>query len=150
MYYRLGEKDKKLLAQRLASAVKILVAAIASQVRIGHLVFSVSQDDPDQVLESAEFHDYINHVIQLDPSASVYRMSSSEQMGSCRMGLDPKNCVVGLDGESWNIKGLYLADASLFPTASGVNPTSTVYSLAYTTAQRILKDIHTIRFGSHL
>ena len=36
-----------------------------------------------------------------------------------RMGVDPKRSVVNPYGESHDVKGLYVADASLFPVHSG-------------------------------
>jgi choline dehydrogenase-like flavoprotein len=53
------------------------------------------------------------------------------------MGSSPKTSAVKPTGETWDVKDLYVADASLFPTASGVNPMLTTYSLAYSIAQFI-------------
>jgi len=44
---------------------------------------------------------------------------SMHQMGSCRMGSSPKNSVTDSQGHCWDVAGLYVADASSFPTASG-------------------------------
>jgi choline dehydrogenase-like flavoprotein len=37
----------------------------------------------------------------------------------------------------YGVEGLFIADASGFPTASGVNPMLSVMALAYRVAQRI-------------
>ena len=58
-------------------------------------------------------------------------------MGTCRMGSSPHDCVVNLDGELWDLPGCYVADASLFPTAVGVNPQVTIMALATRVAQRL-------------
>jgi long-chain-alcohol oxidase len=42
-------------------------------------------------------------------------------------------------GETWEVEDLYVADASVFPTALGVNPMITVQSIAYCTAQSVLQ-----------
>ncbi|HJP64755.1 MAG TPA: GMC family oxidoreductase, partial [Actinomycetota bacterium] len=47
---------------------------------------------------------------------------SYHQMGSCRMGTDPSRFAIGPDNESHEVRDLFVADASAFPTASGVNP----------------------------
>jgi len=47
---------------------------------------------------------------------------SAHQMGTCRMGTSPRNSVVDDHGRVWGKKNLYVADASLFPSCSGVNP----------------------------
>ena len=41
------------------------------------------------------------------------------QMGSCRMGSSPDNSVTNSQGHCWEVEGLYVADASCFPTATG-------------------------------
>lgn len=55
-------------------------------------------------------------------------LGSAHQMGSCQMGTHSSTSVVDPRGRVWGTKGLYVADASVFPTASGVNPMITVSS----------------------
>ena len=43
-------------------------------------------------------------------------------MGSCRMGNDPKTSVAGPWGELHDTPGVWIGDASAFPTSSGTNP----------------------------
>jgi long-chain-alcohol oxidase len=59
---------------------------------------------------------------------------SYHQMGSCRIGTDPATSAVGPDHRSHEVDGLFVADASLFPTASGVNPMLSVMALAHRAA----------------
>jgi choline dehydrogenase-like flavoprotein len=47
---------------------------------------------------------------------------SAHQMGTCRMSARKKDGVVDPHGRVWGTEGLYVADASVFPSASGVNP----------------------------
>ena len=58
-------------------------------------------------------------------------------MGSCRMGTDPATSVAGPCGELHDTKGVWIGDASAFPTASGTNPMITTMALARRTAQAI-------------
>jgi len=51
-------------------------------------------------------------------------------MGTCRMGADPRTSVCDEHGAVRGIGGLFVADASLFPASSGVNPMITVMALA--------------------
>jgi choline dehydrogenase-like flavoprotein len=59
-------------------------------------------------------------------------------MGTCRMAADPRRGVVGETGEAHDVKGLYVADASLFPTPIGVNPMETIMALATVVARGIV------------
>jgi choline dehydrogenase-like flavoprotein len=62
---------------------------------------------------------------------------SAHQMGSCRMGSDPATSVAGPWGELHDVKGVWIGDASAFPTSSGVNPMITIMALAHRTAEAI-------------
>jgi choline dehydrogenase-like flavoprotein len=59
------------------------------------------------------------------------------QMASATMGVDPKRSVVGETGETHDVRGLYVADASAFPTSSGVNPMITIMAIADHVARNI-------------
>ena len=62
-------------------------------------------------------------------------------MGTCRMGREPGSSAFGPWGESHEIAGLWIADASAFPSASGVNPMITIMALAYRNAQAMLNSL---------
>jgi acyl-CoA reductase-like NAD-dependent aldehyde dehydrogenase/choline dehydrogenase-like flavoprotein len=63
---------------------------------------------------------------------------SAHQMGSCRMGADAATSVAGPRGELHDVGGVWIGDASAFPTASGTNPMFTTMALARRTARAIL------------
>ncbi len=50
--------------------------------------------------------------------------------GGCRMGIDPKISVVDAACRVHGLQNIYIADASVFPTGSGVNPTLTIQANA--------------------
>jgi choline dehydrogenase-like flavoprotein len=62
---------------------------------------------------------------------------TAHQMGTCRFGVDRTTSVADPYGQVHGVRGLFVADASGFPTASGVNPMLSVMALAYRVAQRI-------------
>merc|ERR1712039_943357 len=64
---------------------------------------------------------------------------SAHQMGTCRMGCDPETSVVKPTCESWECEGLYVVDASVFPTSSGANPMVTTLAIAHMAAQGLKK-----------
>ncbi|KAJ5708692.1 hypothetical protein N7488_008493 [Penicillium malachiteum] len=64
----------------------------------------------------------------LNPERTLF--ASAHQMGTCRMGKSPKSSVVDSECQVWGTEGLYVVDASVFPSASGVNPMVTNMAIA--------------------
>ena len=65
------------------------------------------------------------------------RLEAFHPMGTLRMGSDPSRSVASPTGETHDVPGLYVADASLFPTSLRVNPMLTVMACA----RRIARDL---------
>jgi choline dehydrogenase-like flavoprotein len=61
------------------------------------------------------------------------------QLGTARMGDDPRSSVVDSDGRSHEIPNLRIIDGSVFVTGSSLNPTATVAALALRAAERMLR-----------
>lgn len=61
--------------------------------------------------------------------------------GTCRMGNDSINSVVDKNGRSHDIKNLFIADASVFPTSLGVNPALTIAANALRMAKEMTKEM---------
>ena len=55
---------------------------------------------------------------------------STHVQGSCRMGADAARAVVHQNGESHEVKRLFVGDASLIPRTLSVNPSLTIMALA--------------------
>lgn len=68
-------------------------------------------------------------------------LGSAHQMGSCRMSARPDTGVVDSRGAVWGTEDLYVADASVFPSASGVNPMVTTMGIAEWIARGIEKEM---------
>jgi choline dehydrogenase-like flavoprotein len=50
-------------------------------------------------------------------------------MGTCAMGSRTSTSVVDPSGKVWGYENLIVADASIFPQASGVNPMLTIMAM---------------------
>ncbi|KAL4743361.1 hypothetical protein BDV11DRAFT_123441 [Aspergillus similis] len=88
------------------------------------------------------FQAWIEELRRKAPKTSDRVMwASAHQMGSCRMGTSPRQSVVDSDGQVWGTKGLYVIDASIFPSASGVNPMITNMAIADHLSRKIAKSM---------
>ena len=65
-------------------------------------------------------------------------------MGTARMGRDPATSVVNEHGQAHDVKNLFIVDGSIFVTAGGVNPTSTIQALALYVADHIKTNLATL------
>lgn len=80
---------------------------------------------------------YVAGVQRIPLSAGGWRLFSAHQMGTCRMGTDPQTSVAGPWGELHDVKGVWIGDASAFPTPSGTNPMITIMALAHRNAEAV-------------
>ena len=61
-------------------------------------------------------------------------------MGTCRMGDDPSTSVVDASGNCHDVENLFIADSSVFPTGSCVNPANTIQAVALHIGQQIVDE----------
>jgi choline dehydrogenase-like flavoprotein len=55
--------------------------------------------------------------------------SAIHECGTARMGFDPSGSVLDSNNECWDARGLYVTDASCFPSQGAQNPTLTILAL---------------------
>ena len=67
-------------------------------------------------------------------------IASTHVQGTCRMGDDPALSVVDPNGESHEVKGLFVGDGSLVPRTMSVNPSLTIMALATRLAEYLDAD----------
>jgi choline dehydrogenase-like flavoprotein len=67
-------------------------------------------------------------------------IASTHVQGSCRMGDDPARSVVDRNGESHDVKRLFVGDGSLVPRTLSVNPSLTIMALATRLADHLDAD----------
>ncbi|MBX3185083.1 MAG: GMC family oxidoreductase [Polyangiaceae bacterium] len=81
--------------------------------------------------------DDLERIDTLQTDVNTLELFTVHLMGTARMGARREGSVVNLNGELWDLPGCYVADASLFPTAIGVNPQVTIMALATRVAERL-------------
>jgi choline dehydrogenase-like flavoprotein len=57
------------------------------------------------------------------------------------MGTDPATSVVNPWGRCHDVRNLFIVDGSIFVTAGGVNPTSTIQALALYIGESVKKNL---------
>ena len=96
---------------------------------------------------------YLRRLERFDFAPNRGTVFSAHQMGTARMGSDARDHVCDPwgrvrstarprtgDAHAGLIKGLYVADGSLFPTALGVNPMVTILAVAKRVSRTIIAD----------
>ena len=130
--YRIGRRELAHLKRGIAAAVRTHVAAGAEEVITLHSrphVFRAHGASTDSLNEFCE------RVLTSAVDRNWSTLFSAHQMGTCRMGSDPRTSVCDERGAVRGVEGLYVADASLFPASSGVNPMITVMAVARLVAE---------------
>jgi choline dehydrogenase-like flavoprotein len=95
--------------------------------------------NPVRWTEGDDFDAFIAAIESASYDANDIPIYTAHQLCSCRMGSDPDESVADGRGELHDTKGVWIGDASAFPTAPGVNPMISIMSLAHRTAGEILK-----------
>jgi len=116
--YRLSDDDARRLVFGIARAAEVHFAAGATEVypNIGRA----------PVLRPGGVADF--EATRFKPSE--LRLEAFHPMGTARISSDPREGVCAIDGSVNGVTDLYVADASLFPTAVAVNPMMTIIAFA--------------------
>ncbi|KAI8927371.1 hypothetical protein BC831DRAFT_398774 [Entophlyctis helioformis] len=122
--WTLSAKDSKHALEGLKTAMHILIAAGATEIYSAQngvpSFFRPAGMSPAQTLESREFKDFIALMDRKGVKVNSTPMFGAHQMGSARMAPSARYGAVNPYGETFDVRGLYVADTSVFPTASGV------------------------------
>jgi choline dehydrogenase-like flavoprotein len=116
--YRLSDEDAALLRFGIARAAEIHFAAGAREVHPQVAGLGPLAPGEQHRVEGARF------------GPARLRLEAFHPMGTARIGADPRASVVSPTGEAHDLPGLWIADASLFPTSLRVNPMITIAAFA--------------------
>lgn len=130
--YQLSRYDRAHLRRALDAGAQLLEAAGAREIWV-----PLARDVRYRPGGPGARADWLSRVDAAGWGANQLLLVTFHQMASCRMGADAKSSVVDAEHRVWGIRGLYVVDASVFPTASGVNPMLTIMAIAHRAAQLI-------------
>jgi choline dehydrogenase-like flavoprotein len=133
IHYQLDPVDAQHTLKGIEAGLRVAVAGGAHEV--GTVQSGLPYFRPTG--READFEKYLEQVRRAGTAANKLGLFSAHQMGTCRMGGERAKSVLTHTGESWDVRNLYVADSSTFPTPSGVNPMITIQAIAYHIAQTI-------------
>ncbi len=139
LHYTLSARDNALLARGVDEALRIHAAAGAYEISGPHSVphllqFGKNGGTPDR---TAAVESFIGRVRASGWGKNSFALFSAHQMSSCRMAGSPALGALDPTGESFEVRGLFVADASVLPTAVGRNPMVTIMAVAHQIAGHI-------------
>jgi choline dehydrogenase-like flavoprotein len=109
--YYLSDVEKNTFRHGLKNLAKLNFEAGAKYIYTGHSVPTKLKSPKD-----------ISKIDELSFGENEHMLFTAHQMATCPMGEDKKITVVNSEGESHEIKNLFMFDGSVFPNAPGVNP----------------------------
>ena len=134
VHYNLHDYDRRHLVRAMQESARLHQAAGAARIDILHsqpLHFFPEKDD---------LNGFLPQIAAKNWGVNRFGLFSAHQMGTCRMGGNA-DYPVQPNGEVRGVRNLFVADASLFPSASGTNPMLSIQALAYHVAQAIKAEV---------
>lgn len=128
IFYNLRETVFRRLLKAMEMTAKVMFSAGAEMVKplFTAAPFFRNMQDLKEFLRNAKPADM--------------EMEGNHPMGTLRMGISSDHSVVNPSGRIHGLKGIYVTDASIFPSALGVNPMLTIMAIASRLCEEILKE----------
>lgn len=164
VHYTPSAKDRECLLQGVMMAARIaytmdaeVIDIFSPLIPIFHRRSAAQRKTDDSLIDLATAPQQINQAADdeafeqwlsgikakgislLDPRFS--KVGSAHQMSTCRMSASPQDGVVDPRGKVWGTENVYIADASVLPSASGVNPMISTMGLSLHISKNIVEDI---------
>jgi long-chain-alcohol oxidase len=127
--YRLSKFDRGHLRKGFIGATRILEAAGARQIFSPHAKWCAYEPGRRGSLES-----FTQAMDAAGWDSGQLALFSFHIMGSARMGGSAKTSATNPEGETWEVRDLFVMDGASFPSASGVNPMISIEAIAHRNA----------------
>ncbi|CEI38975.1 unnamed protein product [Fusarium venenatum] len=117
-----------------ATEIRPLLPGLEPFLRSGESSSELSLDSQGPVADpetsDPAFAAWLARIREVGNKPPTTTWGSAHQMGTCRMSASMDEGVVDEKGRVWDTENLYVADGSVFPSASGVNPMITIMAIA--------------------
>lgn len=130
IFYSVNKADAEKFKKGIEIASRIYFEAGAKKILLPLIGFD-EITHPDELINFSK--------TEIKPSQ--LELSAFHPMGTCRMGDNPKTSVVNAMLETHDIKNLFIADASVFPSSLGVNPQVSIMAFSLWCAENIVKKL---------
>lgn len=128
IFYSVNAYDTRKFVKGIEIAARVYFEAGAKKILLPLLDFG-------EVTSPEE----LNKIQEADIKPSHLELSAFHPMGTCRMGDNPRKSVVNPYLETHDVEGLYIADASVFPSSLGVNPQESIMAFSLWCADNIAR-----------
>lgn len=129
--YNLNRRDTALMQRGIEILCRVFQQAGAKRV----LPFVAGADEINTEAELSSF--------KAKPlRAGDIEVTAFHPLGTCRMGMTPRDSCVGPDHEAHDVAGLYVCDGSAVPSSLGVNPQVTIMAMGARAAEIIHSRLH--------
>ncbi|MGH9381928.1 MAG: GMC family oxidoreductase N-terminal domain-containing protein [Thermoanaerobaculia bacterium] len=132
--YHLSGYDREHVLAGVEAAARVHLAAGAKRIVLPHSSFPQFRARHGE----SGLADFLARYRGLRFEPHDLPLFSAHQMGSCRMSGRERDGALAPDGGVRGVRGLYVADASALPSASGVNPMISIMGIAWHTVHELL------------
>lgn len=141
--YVTGPKEREWIRNGFEGMAKLLHAQGAEEIFTGAAGLPIWRREGKQGdwADDQSFLDFLDAYKRSGFDIDRISFGSAHQMGTCRMSGSARTGVVDVRGKVWGIDGLYVADASVFPSASGVNPMITTMAFGEWIGRRVVEGL---------
>ncbi|HXT24174.1 MAG TPA: GMC family oxidoreductase, partial [Candidatus Eisenbacteria bacterium] len=127
--YSLSDYDRRHMQHGFRGAAEILEAAGARRIYSPHARLCSYEPGRNGSVEQ-----FVRDMDAAGWGNAQVALFSFHIMGTARMGDSPDTSATNPQGETWEVKNLFVMDGSSFPSASGVNPMISIEAIAHRNA----------------
>jgi choline dehydrogenase-like flavoprotein len=127
--YSLSDFDRRHMQLGFRGAAEILENAGARRIYSPHAKLCSYEPGKNGSIET-----FVRDMDAAGWGNSQVALFSFHIMGTARLGDSANVSATNPDGETWEVKNLYVMDGSSFPSASGVNPMISIEAVAHRNA----------------